>query len=114
MVEHLAERPAHRVVTGRYELTAELGRHGTRTVWRAQDTVLRRDVAVEEVRLPASAAEPARALLLRGARNAASLPLPGTVTVFDAVREGDDLFVVTELLPARTLADVVEQDGPLA
>lgn len=115
MVEHLASIPAaQRVVTGRYALTARLGQRGTRTTWRAQDTVLRRDVAVEEIQLPSGEQESARTSLLREARAAVQLPLPGTVTVFDAVRDGDDLFVVTELVASRTLAEVVETDGPLA
>jgi hypothetical protein len=100
----------HRVVTGRYALTDLLSQRAGRRLWRAQDTVLRRDVAVEELRLgPVSSAS-----LLREARAAGRLPLPGTITVFDAVRDGDQLFVVTELVTARTLAEVLAQDGPLA
>jgi eukaryotic-like serine/threonine-protein kinase len=113
MVEHLARTPAHRVVTGRYALTSRLGQRGTRTSWRAEDVVLRRDVAVEEIRFPSGEQESARISLLRRAWAAARLPLPGTITVFDAVQDGDELFVVTELVAARTLAQVVEQDGPL-
>ena len=102
--------PAQRVVSGRYALTGRLGQRGGRTVWRAQDTVLRRDVAVEELR-----AEPlTRTALLREARAAARLPVPGAVTVFDAVLDGDELFVITELVKARSLAEAVERDGPLA
>jgi eukaryotic-like serine/threonine-protein kinase len=114
MVEHPARTPAHRVITGRYALTARLGQRGTRTIWRAHDTVLRRDVAVEEIRLPSGEQESAWTSLLRAARAAARLPLPGTITVFDAVLDGDELFVITELVPARTLAELVETDGPLA
>jgi hypothetical protein len=113
MVEHLAPTPAHRLVTGRYALTSRLGQRGTRTIWRAEDVVLRRDVAVEEIRFPSGEQESARISLLRRAWAAARLPLPGTITVFDAVQDGDELFVVTELVAARTLAQVVEQDGPL-
>jgi hypothetical protein len=114
MAEHPARTPAQRVVTGRYALTSRLGRRGERTVWRAQDTVLRRDVAVEEIQLPSGEQDAAWASLLRQARAAARRPLAGTITVFDAVRDGDEVFVVTELAPARTLAEVVESDGPLA
>ena len=40
-----------RVVAGRYLLQHPIGRGAMGTVWRAQDSLLARDVAVKEVRL---------------------------------------------------------------
>ncbi|HSK27335.1 MAG TPA: protein kinase [Jiangellales bacterium] len=107
-----------RVIGGRYRLGAELGRGGMGTVWAARDEVLGRDVAVKEVVAPPSLAEEDRRLLrertMREARAAARVDSPSAVTVFDVVEEGGRPWVVMELLPARSLADVLRQQGTLS
>ncbi|MFC7763982.1 serine/threonine-protein kinase [Catellatospora bangladeshensis] len=88
------------------------------TVWRAADTVLRREVAVKEVVLPPGLAASDAASMyertLREARAAASLSHPSVVQVFDVVTEAGRPWIVMELLDARGLADMVIEDGPLA
>ena len=88
------------------------------TVWRATDTVLRREVAVKEVVLPpglaASDQEAMYERTHREARAAASLSHPSIVQVFDVVIEDGRPWIVMELLDARSLADMVLEDGPLA
>jgi serine/threonine protein kinase len=87
-------------------------------VWRAQDAVLGREVAVKEVVLPATmAAEergPAQARVLREARAAARLNHPGAVTLYDVVQDQGGTFIVMELVDAPTLAELVGGSGPLA
>jgi hypothetical protein len=88
------------------------------TVWRAADTLLRRDVAVKEVVLPPGLAPSDRDAMyertLREARAAAALQHPAVVQVYDVVTEGGRPWIVMELLDARSLADMVIEDGPLA
>jgi eukaryotic-like serine/threonine-protein kinase len=106
-----------RVIGGRYVVLGELGRGGMGIVWRAEDRTMGRQVAVKELHLPQglSAAErhQFRERLLREARNAGRLNDPGIVTVHDVVTDGDVDHIVMELIEARTLADVVAEDGPL-
>ncbi|MFV2011486.1 MULTISPECIES: protein kinase domain-containing protein [unclassified Micromonospora] len=105
-------------IGGRYSLRAAVGHGGMGTVWRATDTLLRRDVAVKEVVLPPGLAPSDRDAMyertLREARAAAALQHPAVVQVYDVVTEGGRPWIVMELLDARSLADMVIEDGPVA
>jgi eukaryotic-like serine/threonine-protein kinase len=121
----MAASADRRLVAGRYALGPPLGRGGMGVVWRAEDVLLGRQVAVKEVELPAArlagdgpglpereqAAVRQRAL--REARAAARLNHPGVVTLHDVVEAGGHLFLVMELVDAPTLRGLVEGRGPL-
>ena len=106
-----------RVIGGRYVVLGELGRGGMGIVWRAEDRMMGRQVAVKELHLP-QGLSPAdrlqfRERLLREARNAGRLNDPGIVTVHDVITDDGVDHIVMELIDARTLAEVVRSDGPL-
>ncbi|MDP3714207.1 MAG: serine/threonine-protein kinase [Mycobacteriales bacterium] len=107
-----------RTVGGRYRLLEPLGSGGMGTVWRAQDLVLDREVAVKEVAPPHGVSDDERDVLRertrREARSAAQLDHPSAVTVYDVVEDDDRPYLVMELVEARTLSDVVRTDGPLS
>ncbi|MFD1148155.1 serine/threonine-protein kinase [Saccharothrix hoggarensis] len=114
------ERPItghDRLIAGRYRLRHVLGRGSMGTVWAAHDEVLRRDVAVKEILrpadLPADDADLLRERTLREARSAAALVHPNLVTLYDVVQVDGDPYVVMELVPSSSLAEVVRQRGPL-
>ncbi|MEV6814214.1 protein kinase [Micromonospora sp. NPDC051296] len=106
------------VIGDRYSLRSTVGNGGMGTVWRATDTLLRRDVAVKEVVLPPGLAPSDRDAMyertLREARAAAAIAHPAVVQVYDVVTEGGRPWIVMELLDARSLADMVIEDGPVA
>jgi serine/threonine protein kinase len=105
-----------RLVAGRYVLGGPLGRGGMGTVWRAEDLLLGRTVAVKEVELPAGGGAGAgmlRERALREARAAARLNHPGVVTLHDVVQADGRLFLVMELVRAPTLGGLVDRSGPL-
>ncbi len=108
---------SERLIAGRYRLRHVLGRGSMGTVWAAHDEVLRRDVAVKEILRPASGpddeAELLRERTLREARSAAALAHPNLVTLYDVVQVDGDPYVVMELVPSSSLAEVVRQRGPL-
>src|SRR5918993_277765 len=111
-------RPAvRRIIADRYVLRAPLGRGGMGVVWRAQDGVLGREVAVKEVvfppTMPQEERRPAQARVLREARAAARLNHPGVVTLYDVLQDRGGTFIVMELVKAPTLADLVRAEGPL-
>ncbi|KMS82228.1 serine/threonine protein kinase, partial [Streptomyces regensis] len=108
-----AHRPA-RTVAGRYSLLQELGRGGMGVVWRGEDTVIGRQVAVKELRMPdGESATVFSERVLREVRTGGRLNDPAVVTVFDVVTEGDATFIVMELVEAPTLSDLVAARGPM-
>ncbi|WP_236572721.1 serine/threonine-protein kinase [Streptomyces sp. GS7] len=106
-----------RLLAGRYRLADVLGRGGMGTVWRAEDEVLGRTVAVKELRFPGGVEEDEKRRLitrtLREAKAIARIRNNGAVTVYDVVDEDDRPWIVMELVEGRSLAEVVRDDGPL-
>ena len=106
-----------RVVAGRYELLDPVGHGAMGTVWRARDLRLDREVAVKEVRVPGPMTYQDRNVLrersLREARVAARLSHPGVVTVHDVIEADGTPWIIMELVPSRSLAQVLAEDGPL-
>jgi predicted Ser/Thr protein kinase len=106
---------AVRTLGDRYELTEEIAHGGMGVVWRGQDTLLGRPVAVKEM-FPQGAGDRddrARQRVLREARAAAALHHPGIVTVYDMLEAEDASYIVMELLDAESLHDAVQANGPL-
>ncbi|HEX5118302.1 MAG TPA: serine/threonine-protein kinase [Pseudonocardiaceae bacterium] len=108
---------SQRLIAGRYRLRRVLGRGSMGVVWLAYDEVLRRQVAVKEVQLPAgipdAEAGDARERTLREARAIAALTHPNVVAVYDVAKEGVEPFVVMEWLRGRSLALLIARDGTL-
>ena len=77
-------------------------------VYRAHDPQLERDVAVKLISLAYAAGhgdpKEAAARFAREARVAARVQHPNVVAIYDAGEEGDQLFLVMELVAGETLA----------
>ncbi len=105
------------VVGGRYTLRDPIGSGGMGAVWRAHDDLLRRDVAVKEVLLPPGIPADEQSAMyertLREARAAAGLSHPSVVRVYDVITDNQRPWIVMELLQARSVADMITQDGTL-
>jgi eukaryotic-like serine/threonine-protein kinase len=108
---------AERVIAGRYRLHHVLGNGSMGTVWSAYDEFLHRKVAVKEVLLPpgipADEADALRERTVREARAIAVVSHPNVVTLHDIARHEGEPFVVMELVPSRSLAEFVREQGPL-
>ena len=105
------------VLAGRYRLVSTLGSGGMGTVWLGQDELLDRRVAVKEFSPPSEISEEERGVLrertLREARTAARLTHPNVVTIYDVVEDSGRPWIVMALISARSLRDIVQEDGPL-
>jgi serine/threonine protein kinase len=109
--------PQQRIVAGRYAVGEVLGRGGMGTVWSATDKVLQRRVALKEVTFSIHLTDEEREVLrertMREARAAARLDHPCVTHVFDVVEEDGRPWLVMEHVSARSLQDIVEEQGPL-
>jgi eukaryotic-like serine/threonine-protein kinase len=104
------------ILAGRYRLTTRIGRGGMADVFRAEDDVLHRAVAVKVFRFDAAAGEDRRRVDAE-MRLLAALRHPGLVTVFDAGAaeepNGETTpFLVMELITGPTLGQRLSE-GPL-
>ena len=100
-----------RLLANRYRLTERIDEGGAGEVWRARDEKLDRDVAIKL--LGPDADDSFRARFADEARRAAAVVHPNVVTVFDEGRDGADAFMVMELVPGKTLREIVAERGPL-
>ncbi|MFJ6796292.1 serine/threonine-protein kinase [Streptomyces sp. NPDC091268] len=99
------------VIGGRYRLRERLGRGGMGTVWRADDELLGRPVAVKELHLDAGKQA---AGALREARVVAQIRHPHVVVVHDVVEHEGVAYIVMELVDGGSLADRLAGTGPLS
>jgi len=95
----------------RYRLTETLGHGGMGEVWRAYDERLNRYCAIKVLRQMQDAATAER--FSREARTLASLRHPGVVTVYDYGVDAGRPYLVMELLPGPSLAEMLRESGPL-
>ncbi|HEY3129396.1 MAG TPA: serine/threonine-protein kinase [Acidobacteriota bacterium] len=95
-----------------YRVLDKLGQGGTGIVYRAEDTVLGRNVALKLLNPEATRNENLRLRLKQEARAAAGLSHPGIATVYGLEQAGDDLFIVYEYVKGETL-QVLMDKGPL-
>ena len=85
---------------GRYRILGELGRGAMGVVYRAEDPVLDRQLAIKTVFVPADDADRKEyeARFTQEARAAGKLGHPGIVTIYDVGREGEMVYMAMELL----------------
>ena len=97
---------------GRYILEGPLGAGGMGEVYRAQDTRLKRTVAIKILPHDLAADTARRRRLLNEARAASALNHPNIVALYDIGTEKDVDFLVMEFVHGRTLREMVAT-GPL-
>ncbi len=89
-----------------YRVEEQLGRGGMGIVYRAFDERLRRPVALKLLREDIAGQGERRAQVLREARAASALNHPGITTIYEVGEQGEQLFIVMELVSGKTLRAV--------
>lgn len=102
-----------KTVGGRYAIQSLLARGGMATVYEAVDLRLDRRVALK-IMHPHLASDPGFvARFEREAKSAARLAHPHVVGVYDQGEADGLAYLAMELIPGRTLRDVIREYGPL-
>ena len=97
---------------GRYELGEVIGRGAFGVVHRAYDTTLRRTVALKRPRPGTVETPEAVERFLREARAAAGLRHPNIVPIHDVGQIDGELYLVSDLIEGRNLADELAARPP--
>ena len=101
--QRLPDAAGARLILGRYRLERRLGAGGFGVVWLAWDEKLEREVAVKAIPRDGGAGERVE----REARAAARLNHPGIVAIYELASDEHDVYLVSELVRGRTLAELV-------
>lgn len=96
----------------RYEIARLLGRGGMGAVYEAWDPQLQRKVALKVATQIEE--QEARNRLLKEARASAALRCENIVTIYDVGTDGGTPFIAMEFVDGKTLAQVIEDEGPLS
>ncbi len=101
----LSESAPRRRVLDRYVLERRLGHGGFGVVWLAFDEKLEREVAVKVI--AREDGEPVSERAEREARVAARLNHPGIVGLYELAADDEAVYLVSELVPGRNLAELI-------
>ncbi len=92
---------------GKYEAISHLGSGAMGVVWRAQDPVLGRTVAIKTISAALGSDNENKERFLREARAAAQLNHPNIITVFDFGQADNELYMAMELLEGKDLKELI-------
>jgi eukaryotic-like serine/threonine-protein kinase len=101
------------VLDGRYVVGRRLARGGMATVYEALDQRLDRTIAVKVMHQNLAEDDEFVSRFIREARSAARLSHPNVVAVYDQGADQGHVFLAMELVPGRTLRDLIRERGHL-
>lgn len=106
MVKRL-ETSVGKVLAGRYKVESTLGSGGMAVVYRAEDDVLGRTVALKTLHLDYAEMPSFQRRFRQEARAMASLDHENIVKVYDISQDGEAPFIVVECVPGRDVGDLL-------
>ena len=98
---------------GRYRLDQEIARGGMATVWRAEDPLLARSVAIKTLDSELGEDEAVRTRFRREAVVAAAVAHPNIVATYDTGEDDGIAYIVMELVEGATLRHAIDLHGAL-
>lgn len=102
------------ILSERYRLIELIGAGGMATVYRGEDLLLERQVAVKFLREPYASDPEARDRFLHEARSAAKLDHPNIVHIYDVGEDAESRpYIVMELVRGEDLKSLIRREAPL-
>lgn len=98
---------------GRYQIIERVGGGGMALVYKAQDILLNRFVAIKVLRQQFVNDEEFIRRFRREAQSAASLSHPNIVSVYDVGQEEDIHYIVMEYVEGQNLNEIIKERAPL-
>ena len=95
----------------RYRIIALIGKGGMGSVYKAEDTVLNRTVALKLLKKELDLNKRAIERFLAEAKTAAKLSHPNIVIIYDVGKFNDRYFIAMEYLEGKTLLDYLKEKG---
>ena len=104
----------NKVFNSRYRVGAMIGTGGMADVYRGDDLRLGREVAIKVLRSDLARDPSFVARFRKEALAAAGLSDPGIVAVYDSGEDGDDSYIVMELVSGRTLRELLQSKDEIS
>lgn len=103
-----------KLLGNRYEIIEKVGNGGMATVYKATDTLLKRNVAVKVLRDEFTTDQEFIKRFETEAQSAARLTHPNIVSIYDVGIDNGIYYIVMELIQGKTLKEIIiEEEGPL-
>lgn len=100
-------------LAGRYKIIERIGGGGMALVYKAQDILLNRNVAIKVLRQQFVHDEEFIRRFRREAQSAASLSHPNVVSIYDVGQEDEVHYIVMEYIEGHNLNEIIKERAPL-
>ncbi len=97
-----------------YKILEKLGEGGMGVVYKAEDTKLKRDVAIKFLPRQITASEEERERFKIEAQAAAALNHPNIAHIYAIEEADDELFIVMEYIKGKELKELITEDEKLS
>ncbi|PTI44338.1 Stk1 family PASTA domain-containing Ser/Thr kinase [Staphylococcus xylosus] len=102
-----------KIINERYKITKKLGGGGMSRVYLAEDSILKRSVAIKAIRIPSGEKEEAIKRFEREVHNLTQLSHDNIVNVFDVTEDDENFYLVMEYIEGLTLSEYIQKNHPL-
>lgn len=101
------------ILGNRYRILELIGEGGMALVYKAEDTLLNREVAIKVLRPQYATDSEFVERFRREAQSAASLSHPNVVNIYDVGRQDGVDYIVMEYVRGETLKEIIRREAPL-